>query len=117
MSLRKGSITHSSCNTKVLEFPKEKKLKPIELFDFLRSIGAHVDFSGSFSPKNTYINVHICIGFVRIPTEGGSVYGRSEKLNIEEALENLASQVSGKQLMMGKIAHQFPQLKHTHGYR
>lgn len=51
------------------------------------------------------------------PTEGGSVYGRSEKLNIEEALENLASQVSGKQLMMGKIAHQFPQLKHTHGYR
>lgn len=116
MSLQKGSITHSRCNTKVLEFTKIK-IKPVELFDFLRSIGAHVDFSGSFSSKNTYINAHICIGSVRLPTEGGSVYGRSEKPDIEEALANLAAKVSGKQLMMGKIAHQFPALKHTRGYR
>lgn len=93
------------------------KTKSIELFDYLKLINAHVEFSGSFSPKNTYINAHICIGFVRLPTEGASVFGRSERANIEEALDNLATKVSGKQLMMGKIAHQFPCLKHTRGYR
>lgn len=94
----------------------------MELFDFAAIVGGHIDFSGSFGKENTYVNAHLTSGFGNHAEQvsgciSGSVYGRSENVDLDEALANLAHDLSGKTIRLGKAEYVVPALVHTTGYR
>ena len=108
------------------------KTTTIELFDFAKSIGvdehgnkieAFISFSGSFAPHNTFANANLMLphyGTARL--DGWSVFGRSEKGDVEEALANLAKNISEQTIHFDTIGSNYtkrevPKLKHTKGYR
>lgn len=95
---------------------------PIELFDYAKTIGAFIEFTGSYKPKWEFANANIVVpgdGYANI--DGWSVFGRSEKVDVDEAFEKLAEAISEKTLRFGppfiKKTYNVPRLKHTRGYR
>lgn len=106
----------------------------MELFDFIKSIDAYVKFSGSYSPKNTYVNVEICKNFSDLAASalcrktksnglGWSLFGRSESPDFDEAMQDLADTIRGNILGFvngGVLVFSFPvpeDLVHTKGYK
>lgn len=96
----------------------------MELLDYVKSINAYVEFSGSFNPKNTYANVHAKKGNKDLyitSHQGWSTFGRSEKADLEEALEFYATELSEQEFQFGpfskNVEYTAPKLHHTRGYR
>lgn len=88
----------------------------MELFDFAKLIGGHIEFSGSFSTDNTYCNVYLRRGHEEI--RGWSCFGRSVKPDLDEALKDLAAGLTQrKTIKFGQATYDVPVLKHTPGYR
>lgn len=94
-----------------------------ELFDYAKSIGCFISFSGSYAPDNTFANANLMWpGYGSANISGWSVNGRSEKGDVEAALANLAKNLSGQVIHFDSICSNYtsrevPQLKHTKGYR
>lgn len=96
----------------------------MELFDYLKSIGAHIDFNGSYGPNNTFVNVKIKKDGSDCFINGSqpSFFGRSETPDFDEAVQDLANQIRGKKIAFvigGGERHNLPvpkNLKHTKGY-
>lgn len=94
----------------------------VELFDFAKLIGAHISFSGSYSPENTFVNADLKQGWNTCYYNGGSsVFGRSNKADLDDALVDLARELSGKTIHFETAfrgpAYKIPALTHTKGYR
>jgi hypothetical protein len=98
------------------------KPKKIELFDFARLVGGHISFVGSYSPENTFVNADLKQGYQNCYVNGGlGIFGRSNRANLDEALADLASELSEKTIHFETgfrgPAYSVPALKHTKGYR
>lgn len=93
----------------------------MELFDFAKLIGGYIQFAGSFSLENTYVNATLNHGYHSVSADhpGRSVFGRSETPDLDEALTNLARELSGRKIFTEQRAeYRVPEpLKHTRGYR
>lgn len=97
--------------------------KTIELFDYAKSIGCFISFSGSYAPDNTFANANLmmpCYGSARI--DGWSVFGRSDNGDVEEALVDLAKKISKQTIGFDTIGSNYtkrevPKLRHTRKYR
>lgn len=98
------------------------KPKKIELFDFAKLVGGHISFSGSYNPENIFVNADLKQGYQNCYVNGGqSVFGRSNKADLDEALVDLAAELSGQTIHFETAfrgpAYTVPSLKHTKGYR
>ena len=94
----------------------------VELFDFAKIIGAHINFTGSYSSGNTFVNANLCKGFGGSNSvrghRGWSVFGRSETPDLDEAIANLASEISEEKVRFDDgVIYEVPPLTHTRGYR
>jgi len=101
---------------------KAPPIQRVELFDYARIIGAHINFSGGFAENNTFCNANLHLG--NWPGAGigpQSLFGRSEKGDLDEALAELAEElVARKQITFmddKRTTFIVPPLKHTPGYR
>lgn len=94
----------------------------MELLDFAKLIGGHINFSGSFDPKNTYINAMLKVDSDNVTLDGVSIYGRTEGIELDLALINLALVLRGKrirsQIGLNYKYYDVPaDLVHSWGYR
>jgi hypothetical protein len=99
---------------------KAPRIKTMELFAFVEIIKGHIEFSGSYDPDNPHCNVELHRGNEDASlVEHGhlSCFGRSENVDFDEALQDLAETISGKQIWFGKVGYNVPKLTHTKGNR
>jgi len=101
---------------------KAPPIQRVELFDYARIIGAHIDFSGGFADNNTFCNANLHLGGWPGKEIGPqSLFGRSDKADLDEALADLALELEarGQITFMDdkRTTYHVPPLKHTPGYR
>ena len=98
---------------------KAPPISSVELFDFAKIIGAHVEISGDLSGDNIHINADLKLDYHSIGPL--SLYGRSDKADVEEAIAELAIELMdrGQITFMDdkRTTYHVPPLKHTPGYR
>lgn len=93
----------------------------MELFDFAASIGAQIDFDGTWHPE--YARVRVALRRPGTGSLGGVAIVRDklvvgeDKRDADVALASLAMQLSGCRVSFGLKSFDAPALTHTQGYR
>lgn len=90
----------------------------MELLDYADTVGCHITLSGIL---NRFVNANLVReGEGSAIIEGRSAYGRSDVADLDDALEDLAAQISGKIITFDSNRQQtfnVPKLAHSKGYR
>jgi len=103
----------------------------MEILDYAREIGAYISWTGSYDPRNTFVNAYFkqADGSSKkdaylVKDRGWSFFGRSERSDFDEAVNQLAEQLSNQKFTFGQPhsrdcskVYTAPKLVHTCGYR